>query len=373
MQVAGIEPVGIARLGQEPLRLRGIVGVGLEGKGEVEFAWDHAPREAGGPEVLRVVQRSGVDGVDRGQPHPPIVPGRLGVPLVEEVQVEGPDPAGERQLQRRISPHLLRLRRIQEVREIDLAALQHGEPRGGLGDALVDQPFDVGHLAPVALEGLHDQLDARRMAHELVRPEADGVLLEAVVPDVLDIFLRHDPARPGREGPIEGHEVRPRLVQLEAHPVGADDRHLPHLVVEDLGPGAREAELDVLGRERIAVVKREPLAQLELVDALIGAHRPRFRQASRHEAAGHGLHERIVQGIDHPEGRDDAHDLGRIEPDRGERHVQRPAHLSLGPGLRGSFVGETGGERGAHQEHTAQTTTPFAVHARLPRFRGRVG
>ena len=66
----------------------------------------------------------------------------------------------------------------------------------------------------------------------------------------------------------------------------------------------------------IAVVELHALPQLELVDALVRAHRPRLGQAGRHEVAGHGLDERVVQRIEHPERRDDTGDLARIEPGR---------------------------------------------------------
>src|SRR6266487_5039807 len=138
-----------------------------------------------------------------------------------------------------------------------------------------DQPLDRRHLAPVALVGLHDQLDARRTAHELVRPEPDRVLLEAVEAHLLDILLRHDPARPRGKGSVIGHEVRKGLVQVEAHSIGAGDLDLLDLVLEDPGSlGAKEAELHVLGGERIAVVELEPLPELEVVDALVRADRP---------------------------------------------------------------------------------------------------
>ena len=75
------------------------------------------PVEPGGAEVLRLVERAAVDGVVGGQPHPPVVPGRLGIPLVEEIEVEGPDPPGEGELEVGIPLHLLRLRGVQEVRE----------------------------------------------------------------------------------------------------------------------------------------------------------------------------------------------------------------------------------------------------------------
>src|SRR2546425_4051493 len=112
-------------------------------------------------------------------------------------------------------------------------------------------------LAPIALEGLHDQVDARRVTHELVRPQPDGMPLEALVAHLLDVFLGHDPAGPGHEGPVEGHEVGPGVVQMEAHPVRTDHLHLPDLLVEDLALGALKAELHIVGGEGIAVVEFE--------------------------------------------------------------------------------------------------------------------
>ena len=135
--------------------------------------------------------------------------------------------------------HLLRLRHVEDVRNVDLAAFQHRRARGGLRHALEDQPLHRRHLAPVALVGLHDQLDARRVAHELVGAEADRMLLEALVSDLLDIFLRHDQPAPLRERAVEGHEVGPRLVEMEAHAMGVDDLDLLDLVVQDLRALAR--------------------------------------------------------------------------------------------------------------------------------------
>src|SRR5713226_2357903 len=80
-------------------------------------------------------------------------------------------------------------------------------------------------------------------------------------------------------------------------------------------PFAVEAEPHVLRGEGIAVVEFQPLAELELVDALIRAERPGLGEAGRHEIAGHGLHERVVDGVEHPERGDLAQHLARIEPD----------------------------------------------------------
>ena len=249
--------------------------------------------------------------------------------------------------------HLEGLRDVQQVGDVDLAPLQHRRSRGGIRDALEDEPLHRRHLAPVRLVGLHDQLDARRVAHELVGPQADRLLLEAVVADLLDVLLRHDPARAAHEGAVERHEVGPRLVQVKAHAIGIDDDHLPHLVVQDLRAlGAVEAELHVLGGEGVAVVELQALAQLELVDALIRAHRPRLGQARGHEVAGHGLHERVVDRVEDPE-RGEAHELARIEPHRRQGHVERPAHLALGLRRRGLRL-RPRVPGGAEGEHDAQ-------------------
>jgi hypothetical protein len=58
------------------------------------------------------------------------------------------------------------------------------------------------------------------VAHEFVGAEADRVLLEAVVPDLLDVPPGHDPALARDHRAVEGHEVRPRLVQMDAHAQG---------------------------------------------------------------------------------------------------------------------------------------------------------
>jgi hypothetical protein len=83
-------------------------------------------------------------------------------------------------------------------------------------------------------------------------------------------------------------------VQLEADAIGIDHGDLAHLLLEDaraLGP--LKAELHVLSSEGLTVVELEPLAQLELVRALIGADGPRLGEARRHEIAGHRLHQGV--------------------------------------------------------------------------------
>ena len=55
----------------------------------------------------------------------------------------------------------------------------------------------LGGLAPVLVERLEDQLHARRERDELVGSGADRRLLEALVADLLDVLLGHDPAGAG--------------------------------------------------------------------------------------------------------------------------------------------------------------------------------
>jgi hypothetical protein len=93
----------------------------------------------------------------------------------------------------------------------------------------------VRDFAPVILDRLHDQLDAGRMADKLVGAEPNGMASEAVIAHLLEILFRHDPARPRRQGSIVGHEIGPRLVQMEAHPVGIDDLYLPDFLLQGVG------------------------------------------------------------------------------------------------------------------------------------------
>jgi len=161
------------------------------------------------------------------------VPRRLGVPLIEEIEEVDPDRARERQADARIPLELERGGRIEQIGNVHFPLLQHGGAGGRLRHALEHQALDRRHLAPVALAGLHDDLDAGGAAHELVRPQTDRVLLEAVVADLLDVLLGHDPARRGRERSVEGHEVGERLVEMEPDPIRIDDLDLAHLLLED--------------------------------------------------------------------------------------------------------------------------------------------
>src|SRR5262249_48351460 len=240
--------------------------------------------------------------------------------------------AGEAQLEAGIALGLERVWGVEHVPDVDLAVLDHGRARGRLGHGLEHEPLHRRRLAPVALEGFHHELDARRVADVLVGTETDRRLLERLVADALDVLLRHDPGSTAGQRAIERHEVGKGLVQVKAHAVRTHDLDVAHLVLEDLADlRPLVTELHVVRGERIAVVEPEALAELELVGLAVRALLPRLRQARRHEIAGHRLEECVVERVEHPERRDEAgSQLARIEPGRGERHVERPAQLALG-------------------------------------------
>src|SRR5207237_10053518 len=162
---------------------------------------------------------------------------------------------------------------------------------------------DARGLAPVAVEGLQDQLDPGCEAHELVGTGPDGRHAEAVVADLLDVLFGHDPRRAGGAGAVERHEVGPRLLELEAEPTGIDDLDLLYALLEQgrlCAPVALERELHVLGGDGIAVVKPRPLAQHELPRAAVPGYAPRLGEAGGVEGAGHRLGGRRVERVGGP-------------------------------------------------------------------------
>ena len=334
IEVARVEAVRIAGLGEEFLGLRGIERIGLEEPRELERARDEGAGRLAEAERLGLVERLTVDGVAHGLTHAQVVPRRLRIPLVGQVEPEGSLRLLRRdELEAGGPADVLGHGTGEQIRDVHLAFLQRGRARGLFGQAAVDEALDVGHLAPVALPRLHHQLDAGIEAHELVRPGADRRLLEAVVTDLFDVGLGHDPAGAGGRGAVERHEVRPRLLQHEAHAPGIDDLHLAHAVLEE--PEARalvalERELDVGRRHRLAVVELHALPDDELIGEAVFGRRPRLGQARGVDPGRHRLHQRVVQRVENHERRDDAFRLGGIEPAGCERDVHAPRHGAFG-------------------------------------------
>ena len=187
------------------------------------------------------------------------------------------------------------------------------------------------------------------------------MLQEAFLADLLHVVFRHDPAGRAGHRAVIGHEVRPRLLQDELHRVRIDDFDLFHLFMDQRALRPLEAVFHVFGRERVAVVKLDALAQLELVGELVLALVPRFRQARRHRVARHRLYQRVVQRVQDPErGQDALRRLARVHPRGRDRHVKRPLHLAFRLGLLG--CPRRAGHQQPHRQHRGRGGLPPSGH-----------
>src|SRR6059036_3087754 len=274
--VTGVEAVRVAGLGEE------LPGPGriVRGRGrlpeEVEARGDDAVGDLREAQGLGLVDRRPVDRQVDGQAHSPVVPRRLRVPLIDEDEPEG----GGRVVGLEREPgrplELLGQGAADRVDDVGLAALEHRQARRLVRHRLEDQAFHARGLAPVLLVGFEHQLHAGREGDEPVRASPHRGLLEAVVADFLDVLLGHDPAGPGRWGPVEAHAVGPRLLETDAHALGVD--HLDGGDALPEGGGGRaavalEGELDVLGGHGVAGVEPDALCA--------GRTRRRARRARR--------------------------------------------------------------------------------------------
>src|SRR5438132_8885002 len=149
--LAGIEAVRVACLREEPLRLLRIIGIERRGPDELEGDRNDAPRDLREAEVLRLIDGLAIDGVVGRQPHAPIRPGGLGVPLVDE-----DDPFRERAPRglegeaRRPADFFGELS-ADRVGDVGLSALEHGPPGGFVHNRLEDQAPHARGFAPVLL------------------------------------------------------------------------------------------------------------------------------------------------------------------------------------------------------------------------------
>src|SRR5262245_40065692 len=268
VEIAGVEPVRVSRLGEQRFRPGRIVRGRRRRPVEIEAAGNDAARYPRRTEQLGLVVALTIDGEAGGLTDAPVVPGRLRVPLVEEVDPERRVERGVLKRQPGRSTKLFGERTADQVGYVDLAALQRDQPRRLVRDHPEDQPLDARSLAPEMVGRLQNELDARIERDELVRAGSHRRFLEAFLADRLDILLRHDPARAGGVG-IEGHEVRPRLLETEADAAGFGNFDGGDPVLDHLGrraPVTLERELHVLGGHRIAVVEAGAAPERELVD-----------------------------------------------------------------------------------------------------------
>ena len=264
------------------------------------------------------------------------------------------------------APHVLRDGAVQEVGHVHVAPLERGRAGGLVGQAAEDQLLHRRHLPPVALEGLELQLHARLEAHHPVRARADRRLLEALVADLLDVLLRHDPPDRGRSGAVERDEVRPRLLQVELHAPRVEHPDLLHVLLQQRrvrAVVALEGELHVLRGHALPVVEARVGAQREVVDEAVGGDGPGFGEARGARARRHRLEQRVVDRVEGEERGDRALGLGGIEPPRGQREVHRPCHLARrrgGSRLRHPGRSQAQQERD-HDEHTDEPSHGAAL------------
>src|SRR5438132_7393663 len=191
------------------------------------------------------------------------MPWRLRIPLAGR-EVE-PGRGGQKRSREREtgrSLHFLGERASEIVCDVHVAALEHGQTRGVVGDAAEYQALDGGHLTPEPLMCLEDEFDTRREGHESVGAGTDGRLLETFLPDPQHVAPRGDPGRARRRRPDERHEVGPGFLEADTHAIPVDDLDGGNLLLQELRrrPAiALEGELYVLRGHEVSVVEPDRL------------------------------------------------------------------------------------------------------------------
>jgi len=151
---------------------------------------------------------------------------------------------------------------------------------------------------------------------------------------------------------VEGHEVRPRLVQHEPDAMRIDDDHFL-TCPEQLGALRGGAELDVLGGERVAVVELQAWRSLNSYVRDRGSPSTIPRDSAS-DIAGHRLHERVVHGVEDQNGVSTPM-TSADRTTRRERHVERPAHLAS------AWPGPTRAGRAGQRAASSNRTRPRAT------------
>ena len=171
--------------------------------------------------------------------------------------------------------------------EVHLAGLHRCGPRTGVGDEAGDDAVEVGQSRlPVVLVAVEADVLPPLPLDELERSGADRPVGMAVAAHVL--VREHVLGHHGRfVAGQDAQDVRGRAVQTEHRSVlvrGIDRVELP-IVVDaarmEFLQHLHEGELDVGAGERLAVVPRHPLAQLEGDRLAVLAHLPRFGETGQ--------------------------------------------------------------------------------------------
>jgi hypothetical protein len=123
---ARIKPVRITRFGQQLLRFGRIVDSGWRLPVEFEAIRDDAVGNPGVTERQRFIDGLAVDSETCGSPHPLVVPWRLGVPLLGEVEPGRQWGVDRFEGKPRSALQLLGEFAANVIRDVDLAALEGG-------------------------------------------------------------------------------------------------------------------------------------------------------------------------------------------------------------------------------------------------------
>ena len=321
-----------------------------------EVAGRHAARgqEGQAARVHGLLDGLAVDGVHPGAAHPDVVEGLGG-----HVDVEALLPARAPAVDDRA--HLLDL--VGEVggdglgiEQVERPLLQADQLGGVLRHV---EPVDLVDLGPAArelVEGLHDDLLARRVALEVEGAGADRIPLELVVigrgllgDDVALLVADHAE----QEDRVVGLERDLHGVRVE-HLDGLDDVQV-HAVARARGlvDLSLEAELHVLGRHLAeALVELHALLELERPERAVGRQRPALGQV------GLDLGRRDLAVLDGEPGQPPEHEAGdglrlaeraRVRVERVRLLGRDVEDLLLGPGGRRVDEGHEG--EGNERDH----------------------
>ena len=248
---------------------------------------------------------------------------------------------------------------------VGFAALEHGDARGLLGGIEQHQVVERGFVeggAPVVFIGRELGADTRRELGELPRAGADGLLRKRVESDLLEILLGMNP-RAGDRVRVEQvrrglgmHDRRVRVGHLD----GADRLavHRRPGACRGIGVVAIDAELDVLGREIVAIGEFHALADVEGPRQAVGAHFPAFGKPGDEVALVVVLQQRFIDqrhDVEVRSGEDRVQVLGR---EVGQGDIQCAGGSARGLcGGRGWRGGGSGGRLGRRRSSCSSGRT----------------
>ena len=163
---------------------------------EVELRRHERAGRLAEPEHLGLVDRVAIDGDAGRLPHAAVVPGRLGVPLIQEV--EPVHAVQQRRLDGdpRRALEILGHRPAEEVGDVHLAGLHGDRPRGLVGDAPHDQVLHRRLLAPVVGEGFELELVAGAdllLVHAPNHLAAAATLVGHPIEDIFEVGVPQQP------------------------------------------------------------------------------------------------------------------------------------------------------------------------------------